>query len=75
LGIEVSSVVVISGLGSNTSTVSQVSANDLSTVVVIPEVVRSKWSPNTSVLSFNPTFSSNSEFTSGSHVMWSPWCS
>jgi hypothetical protein len=39
LGIEGSSVVMVSGMSSSTGTVSQVSANDLSTVVVIPEVV------------------------------------
>jgi hypothetical protein len=38
-------VTMSSGLGSSTSTESQVSANDLSTIVVIPEVMRGQWSP------------------------------
>jgi hypothetical protein len=39
LSIERSSIVSISGVGSCTGSVSQVYANDLGTVVVIPEVV------------------------------------
>jgi hypothetical protein len=37
--IEVGSVVVISSLGSNTGSVSHVSADNLGTVVIIPEVM------------------------------------
>jgi hypothetical protein len=61
--IKVSKVVVVSGLGSNTFTVSKISANDISTPVVIPEVVGGQWSPGAiSGFSFNPTFSGDSEF-------------
>jgi predicted neutral ceramidase superfamily lipid hydrolase len=44
-GIEVLLILWSSCFGSDTSTVFQVSANNSSTVVVIPEVVGSKWSP------------------------------
>jgi hypothetical protein len=39
LGIKSSSIVVVSGLGSNTGSVIHVSADNLGTIVVIPEVV------------------------------------
>jgi hypothetical protein len=39
LSVESSSVVMVSGLGSSTGSVSHVSADNLGTVVVIPEVV------------------------------------
>jgi len=72
--VEGSSVVMVSGSGSNTSSELHVSANNLSTVVVIPEVVRGQWSPSAIFgFSFNPTFSGDSEFTTGSNIMWSPW--
>jgi hypothetical protein len=61
--IEVFSVVLVSGLGSGACSETEVSANNSSTIVVIPEVVRSQWSPlSISSFSFNPTFSGDSEF-------------
>jgi hypothetical protein len=36
-----------SSLGSSTSSISQVSADNLGTIIVIPEVVGSQWSPST----------------------------
>jgi hypothetical protein len=63
----------ISGMGSSTCSETEVSANNGGTIVVIPEVVRGEWSPCTSLSSFNPSFSSDSEFRSSLHVVWSPW--
>jgi hypothetical protein len=51
-GVEVVSVSLVSGLGSYTSAESKVSANNLCTVVVVPEVVGGQWSPF-SILSFS----------------------
>jgi hypothetical protein len=66
---------VVSGLSSSTSSISHISADNLGTVVVIPEVVRGQWSPfSISGSSFNPTFSGHSEFFTTSDVVWSPWC-
>jgi hypothetical protein len=63
-GIEEFLVSTSSSLGSNTGTESHVSANNLSTVVVVPEVMRSQWSPFSTTLSPYVTFSStiNGEF-------------
>jgi hypothetical protein len=46
-------VTMSSGMGSSTSTKSHVSANNLGTIVVIPEVVRGQWSPF-SISGFSP---------------------
>jgi len=48
LSVEEFSVVIVSLLGSNTLTVAHISTDDVGTVVVIPEVVGGKWSPDTS---------------------------
>jgi hypothetical protein len=55
-----------SSFGSNTLTVSKVSADNSSTIVVIPEVMRGQWSPCT-ISGFSPnvstvSVSTNSEF-------------
>jgi hypothetical protein len=42
---------IISGLGSDTFTESEIFTNDLGTIVVIPEVMRSQWSPFSTALS------------------------
>jgi hypothetical protein len=47
LSIKVFSVVMVSGSGSYTLTISKVFTDDLSTIVVVPEVVRGDWSPGT----------------------------
>jgi hypothetical protein len=52
-GIEGFLITMSSGLGSNTSSESHVSANNLGTIVVIPEVVRGQWSPF-SISGFSP---------------------
>jgi hypothetical protein len=54
--VELFLVAMSSGMGSSTSTESHVSANNLCTIVVIPEVVRGQWSPfSISCLSPNVT--------------------
>jgi hypothetical protein len=61
-------------MSSGTGSISHVSADNLGTVVVIPEVVRGQWSPFAiSGFSFNPTFTGDSEFTTRSYIVWSPW--
>jgi hypothetical protein len=63
--VEVFSVLIISGSGSSTSSEAHISADDVGTVVVVPEVVRGQWSPSVvTSLSVDPTGrrSSNSEF-------------
>ena len=67
---------MVSGVSSGTSGVSHISADNLGTIVVIPEVVRGKWSPDVvSASSLNPTFSGISEFFTCLDVYWSPWFS
>jgi len=65
-GIESFSVVLISlSFLSGTLTVTEILADNSSTMVVIPEVVRSQWSPlSIFTSSFNPAFSCDSEFRS-----------
>jgi hypothetical protein len=68
--------VSVSGVSSGTFTISHISADNISTPVVIPEVVRGQWSPSSiSGSSFNPTFFGHSEFLACFNIDWCPWSS
>jgi hypothetical protein len=72
--IKVFSVVWVSGSGSYTFTVSHISADNISTVVVVPEVVGGDWSPvSISTSSIDPTFSGVSEFFTSLLPSSYPW--
>jgi len=73
-GIEVFSVVVVSGLGSSTFTIAHISTDEVGTIIIIPEVVRSQWSPDSvSSFSVDETFIGDLEFTSYLNKSWNPW--
>jgi hypothetical protein len=55
-GVECISVMWVSGFSSYTLAISEVFTDNSCTIVVIPEVVRGDWSPDTSVFDFNPAF-------------------
>jgi hypothetical protein len=72
--IKVFSVVWVSGSGSYTFTISHISADNISTVVVVPEVVGGDWSPvSISTSSIDPTFSGVSEFFTSLLPSSYPW--
>jgi hypothetical protein len=61
--VEVFSVVLVSSFGSYTVTITKIFTDNSGTVVVIPEVVRSQWSPlSISSFSVDPTFRCDFEF-------------
>jgi len=73
--VEVVSVVLVSlSFLSSTSGIAHISTDKFGTIVVIPEVVRSQWSPvSISGFSVDPTFRGHLEFTSYLDKLRCPW--